>query len=100
MAVLGSFVQQPREALYYTIDYSCWLDDSIPEALTPGLPTLIVSPVTVPALVVSGTVVDPDKVTLLVSGGLDRTSYKIEIIVGTDNNQIKESEVKIKVRDR
>ncbi len=101
MAILGSFIQQPREALFYTIDYTCFLDPDIPEVLNPGVPTIIVSPITAPALVAVGQVlVGDDQIRLLVSGGLDGTRYKIEVVVGTDQGQVKEDEFKITVRDQ
>ncbi len=101
MAVLGSFIQQPREALYYTIDYTCFLDPDIPEILNAGVPSIIISPITTPALVVVGQIlVGDNQVRTLVSGGLDGTRYKIEIIVGTDQSQVKEDEFKITVRDQ
>ncbi len=101
MAVLGSFIQQPREALYYTIDYSCFLDPDIPEILNAGVPSIIISPTTAPALVVVGQVlVQDNQVRMLVSGGNDGTRYKVEVVVGTDQSQIKEDEFKITVRDQ
>ncbi len=101
MAILGSFIQQPREALYYTIDYSCFLDPDIPEVLNSGVPSIIISPITAPALVVVGQMLPGDnQVRMLVSGGNDGTRYKVEVIVGTDQSQIKEDEFKITVRDR
>ncbi len=101
MAVLGSFIQQPREALFYTIDYTCFLDPDIPEVLDPGVPQTIVSPITAPALVVvSQILVADNQIRLLVSGGLDGTRYKVEVVMGTDQSQIKENEFKITVRDQ
>ncbi len=100
MSVLGSFIQQPREAKYYTIDYSCWLDATIPETLNPGVPQIIISPITAPALVVTAGVTGDDQVRMLISGGVDGERYKIEVIVGTSESQIDESEVKITVRDQ
>ncbi len=100
MAILGSFVQQPREAIFYTIDYTCFFDATIPEILNPGPPTIIISPVTTPALVVVGQRLNDIQIRTLVSGGLDGTRYKIEVIVGTDQSQIKEDEFKITVRDQ
>jgi len=100
MSVLGSFIQQPREAKYYTIDYSCFLDATIPETLNPGVPTIIVSPVTAPTLVVTGAVTGDDQVRMLVSGGVDGERYKVEVVVGTSEGQIDESEFKITVRDQ
>ena len=101
MAILGSFIQQPREALYYTIDYSCFLDPDIPEILNAGVPSIIISPITAPALVVVGQVlVQDNQVRMLVSGGNDGTRYKVEVIVGTDQSQVKEDEFKITVRDQ
>jgi len=101
MAILGSFIQQPREALYYTIDYSCFLDPDIPEVLNSGVPSIIISPITAPALVVVGQVlVQDNQVRMLVSGGNDGTRYKVEVIVGTDQSQVKEDEFKITVRDQ
>ena len=101
MAVLGSFIQQPREALYYTIDYTCFLDPDIPEILNAGVPSIIISPITAPALVVVGQVlVQDNQVRMLVSGGNDGIRYKVEVVVGTDQSQIKEDEFKITVRDQ
>ncbi len=100
MAILGSFVQQPREAIFYTIDYTCFLDPDIPELLNPGPPTIIISPVTAPVLVAVGQRLSDLQIRMLVSGGLDGTRYKIEVVVGTDQSQVKEDEVKITVRDQ
>jgi len=100
MAILGSFIQQPREALYYTIDYTCFFDATVSEILDPGPPTIIISPITTPILVVVGQRFSDFQIRMLVSGGLDGTRYKIEVVVGTDQGQIKEDEFKITVRDQ
>jgi hypothetical protein len=99
MAVLGAYVQQPREAISYVIDYSCWLDAAAVEILDPGVPTLIITPATTPPLVVTGAISGTDKVKLLVSGGIDGTQYKNEVVVSTSEGQIKEDEVKFTIRD-
>lgn len=98
MSVLGSFVQQPREAIYYTIDYSCWLDTTIPETLDVTPPTVVVTPTTSPVLVATAAV-SGDRIKVLVSGGLDGEQYKVEVVVGTSESQIKEDEIVIQVQD-
>jgi hypothetical protein len=99
MSRLGNFTQQPREVKYYTITYVDFLDATIPEVLNQVTPTIIISPVTTPVLVVTAAVSGDDLVRLLISGGEDGVEYKVEVIVGTDNDQVKEDEVTINVRD-
>ncbi len=96
---LGSFDQQPREVVFYTFDYECWLDSDLPELLDPGVPALVIAPVTTPALVVVAEVVGTMKVRLSVSGGKDQSQYKIDVTVLTDAGQIKENEIDIRVVD-
>jgi hypothetical protein len=98
MSVLGNVVQQPREALHYTIDYSCWLDTVAGEVLDPSI-NVIVSPTTTPALVVQAALSGTTAIQLLVSGGEDQTQYKVEIVALTSLSQIKEDEIKVTVRD-
>ena len=96
---LGIFNQQPREALFYSIDYSCWLDATIPEALNDVEPLIIITPSTEQPLVVTPETIVPNRVRLLISGGVDGTTYKVEVIATTDAGQTQESEVTIRVRD-
>lgn len=99
MAMLGVYPKQPRETQFYTLEYNCWLDATIPELLT-GTPTVFVSPTTAPALVVTPLIQNNTQVRLTVAGGVDGTKYKLEVLVDTDAGQIKEDELYIKVVDQ
>jgi len=99
MAKLGNFSQQPNEALYYTIDYSYWLDTTAGEILDTGTPTIEISPSTSPALVVAPQVTASDQMKMLISGGKNGTLYNVEFRVLTSAGQIKEDELLIRVLD-
>lgn len=99
MAQLGAFEQQPREVLFYTLDYQYFLDASIPELLT-GSPVIYVSPSTAPGLAAVGAVEDDTKVRVQISGGVSGTRYKVEVNVGTDAGQTKEDEFYVRVQER
>ena len=94
---LGRFNKDPIERKRYTVDYSNWADEG---------ETLLDVSFTVEPDVVGGVSVDAfsilagaASVGLFVSGGLDRETYKVKILVTTSIGQVREDEITFAVRD-
>lgn len=84
---LGKWSQTPGEKKLYTADYSQWL--SAGETL--ATVTYVVTPVTVPALQVTGSAIDGagKTVSFFVGGGTDSSQYEITLTATTNIGEIK-----------
>jgi hypothetical protein len=90
---LGTIVQQPSERRTYTITYE--------DSLTAGdnLKTAVVKSIAPDGLVVDQvTLLDP-RVRFFVSGGVDQTSYKVTFTVATEDSQVFEDEITVKIKE-
>lgn len=90
---LGTFQKQPRERRSYSITYE--------DALAPGdnLRKVEVLSVTPADLIVDQvTLLDP-RVKLFADAGTDGTTYRIELLVTTEDGQTFEDEFTIKVKE-
>lgn len=94
MALIGNFTKQSGETLDYDIDASEWLsiNDSVVTAVTTVTPTGLTIQNTY--VLEAGTVV---KVWL--AGGTNGTTYKVQVVMTTEDGRIKESEFKLRVKD-
>ena len=83
-----------RRRLY--IDYSCWLEDS--ETLTDFQVTISPYIATAP-LVITNAYADATfkKMVMFVSGGKAKTDYTIEMVVRTDEGQVKRDDIGLRV---
>ena len=96
--ILNRYEKQPSERKDYEVDYSEWLagtndtlDDTFIEVLcltTPGDTALLVTTQTA-----------ANKIVLWVSGGTDRTKYKVTVRVSTVAGRIDESELIFTIKD-
>ena len=84
-----------RRRLY--IDYSCWLEDS--ETLTDFQVTISPYIATAP-LVITNAYADTTfkKMVMFVSGGKGNTDYTIEMVVRTDEGQVKRDDIGLRVQ--
>lgn len=96
--LLGTFNKQPSEVYDYDFDYSEWLTtkDNVASCVVKVFPDDGADPQGLQIETV--TVMDPI-VKIWVSGGVDRTTYKITLTTTTEDGRIKEDEIKIKVKD-
>lgn len=90
--IIGIVEKQPSEKLDYDIDYSLWLYD--------GDSVSTVSVVVPDGLTLISSTVDSPVVKLWVSGGVNGSTYKLEITATTAHQRIKQDELKIKVKER
>jgi len=86
---LGKFKQAFNEQLTYSVDFSDWLVTG--ETIT-GI-AYSVFPVTTPAFVVSGEVLNGNVATFLLSGGLQNTKYQVYLTTTTSNGRIKSDQL-------
>ena len=95
MALLGTFTQQPNEVLDYDIDFSEWL----PTADYVGSVVLLCSPAmpTPPSYAISP---NSERVKVWVyAGGTDGTSYKLTIRATTNDQRVKEAEIRVRIKE-
>ena len=89
---LGTRKQQPGERRRYGIDYSGALDK--------GDGLLSVSHLVEPAGLTVSSFVSEEYIRIIVEGGVDKSTYKITLTVTTtDENEILEDEIYIKVKE-
>lgn len=95
MSLLGSYVKQPAEVESYTISYEEDLDDS------DVVETSVVSitPVTDPPLEADSLGVDDPRVRVLISGGVNGTTYKVTLTTTTSSGRVLQDEFKLRVKD-
>ena len=91
MAILATHIQQPADTLDYDVTYEDWLEegDSVESV------TVAVEPA---GLTVVSMIANPI-VKLWVSGGVDRTTYKITLTTTTLDGRVKQDELRIKLKD-
>jgi hypothetical protein len=95
--IIGRFEQQPAEVKRYRVDFRDFLADGE----TINSPTFIVSPTTVPPVVVLNVAVAPDgdQLVMFLSGGVDATTYRITMRTDTSDNQTLEDEIELRVTE-
>jgi hypothetical protein len=90
MAVIASYTQQPADRLDYDIPCDLVSGDYITTAVASVEPS---------GLTVSSIVTDATTVKLWVEDGTAGTTYKIEVLITTNNGRKKEVEVKVRVKE-
>lgn len=90
---LGSFHKQPRERRSYTITYE--------DALTPGdnVKTAEILAVTPAGLIIDQITIADPRVKLFAGDGADGTTYRVELLVTTEDGTTFEDEFTIKVKE-
>jgi len=88
---MKSFSKQPSEVLDYDIDASDWLTqgDNVTGA------SVVISPVS--GLALDNTVISDDRVKIWLSGGVDKSNYKVTTIISTEDGRSKEIDFEIRV---
>jgi hypothetical protein len=92
--MLWTVPKQPVDHLDYDIDFARWLpeDDTITTATAiSDAPT---------DLVIESVQISSPVVKVWVSGGTDGSTYKITVVASTSGGRIKETEFRIRVRER
>jgi hypothetical protein len=93
---LGTIRQQPVEVKDYTIDYTDWLlvqKDSITNVETS------VRDAPDSALKVNSANYSSNGVLLWISGGLDGSSYQLQVTITTTGGRVDQSELVIKIKE-
>jgi hypothetical protein len=96
MSVVRVFRKYVPERKRLYLDYSCWLEDA--ETLTDFQVT--VNPYTVEgplALTVGYTDVTNKKLAIFVGGGIANTNYVMQMLVRTDQGQVKRDDIGMRV---
>lgn len=95
MTLHRSFIQAPIEAKKYVWDYSCWLTEG--ELLSAY--TVAVSPPTVPPLIAKGAFPDvtKKKMSVTITGGINKQNYRVMMLVTTSEGQIKRDDIQMRV---
>lgn len=94
---LGAFKHTSLEKKRYTISYADWLA----VAETVASVTYAISPITVPALTITGSAINvgSTSITFFVSGGLTERTYLIQVLMQTSATQFKEDTITVNVED-
>jgi hypothetical protein len=105
---MATFTKQPGDVYDYDIDMSKWFaevpgDDIQSVAVTvtsdtEATPTLVAGPSPHPAVVLIGA--EPVRFKVWVGGGTNFNDYKVNCLVTTEQDRVKEVEFSIKVRDK
>lgn len=95
MAILAKFEKQPADVQDFDIDYSVWLAGMNDTAPGPGGFTLAVDT----GLTISASTLVAGVVKVWTSGGTSGQTYKVTCTLSTTGNRVKQSEIKIKVKD-
>lgn len=88
---LKTYYKQPGETLDYTLDYDEWLsttDTIVSSVITSAPNDLAIAKLS-----------SARGITLLISGGVNNTLYKITAVTTTYNGLVKEDEFHIRIRD-
>jgi hypothetical protein len=104
MAILGTYTQQPHEVLDYDIDFIDWIPDSDTIISASSVATVVfTASLTPPADLILGVpLIDPvtdQVVKQWVSGGTNKTTYKIQLTAVTAEGRTKEAEFKLKIKE-
>lgn len=94
MATLARFTKQPGEVLDFDIDFRAWLADRDPDDSVASVTVSADTGITVDSYVLSSGVVK-----IWLSGGTDKTAYKVTATATTDSGRIKEGEITIMVKE-
>lgn len=92
--MLATIIKQPADHLDYDVDYGRWLPDG--DAVT--MAEIAVEPAG--DLVIESVQITDRIVKVWVSGGEDGATYKITVTASTSWGRIKETEFRIRVRER
>lgn len=94
MALIATFEKQPTEVLDYDVDYAAWIPDS--DSITSATAT-----VTPPGELDIVTLVTQQntRVKLWATGGVDGTTYKVEVTITTDDGRVKQDEVRFRCKE-
>jgi len=104
MAILGTFIQQPHEVLDYDIDFIDWIPDQDTIVSSSSVATILTTASLTPPsnLVLDVPIIDPVTKQLVkqwISGGTNKTTYKVQVTVVTAEGRTKEAEIKIKIKE-
>jgi len=91
--ILETFTKQPREKLDYDVLYEDWLPDT--DQIDAGKSTVTADK---PGLNVTFTVTGK-VVKVWISGGANKTTYKVTLTIETDDGRVKQDEFIVKVKD-
>lgn len=95
MAILGTFTQQPNEVLDYDIDFSEWLPpadyvESVVLLCEPDMPTP-------PSYAISP---NTERVKVWVyNGGTNGVAYKLTVRATTNDQRVKEAEIRVRIKE-
>jgi len=97
MAVISGVNKQPSEVVRQKVDYSYWLDGVLIQAVAVSIgsaddPDLLLTCTTMLDL-------EQKEVSLFISGGLDGCSYTITVWVTLYDGQVREDELKVRVKE-
>jgi hypothetical protein len=95
--IIGRFEQQPYEVKRYRVDFR----NALTTGETISSPTFVVSPITIPPVQVLNVAVAPegDQLVMFLSGGVDATTYRINMRTETSDNQKLEDEIELNVTE-
>jgi len=93
---LGRFLQTPLEDKTYIVDYSQWLGaNEIIESFSITVGTVTTPPLNVTEQAVS---TDGKSISFFVGGGVDGTTYEVQLVITTSLGQIKNDQIIYLVR--
>lgn len=92
--MLAILTKQPADQLDYDVDYGRWLPDG--DAVT--MAETAVEPAG--DLVIDSVQITDQVVKVWTSGGADGATYKVVVTASTSGGRIKQTEFRIRVRDR
>lgn len=105
---MSVFTKQPGDVFDYDIDMSKWFADipgddiqSVTVSVssdTEAVPSMVVGPPPHPQVVLIGS--EPVRFKVWVGGGTNYNDYKVNCLVATEQDRVKEVEFTIKVRDK
>ncbi len=91
---MQTFVKEPRDELDYDIDFSAWLPDG--DTITTVTHEIDrQGELEIPAVEVHSPFVK-----VWTRAGVDRTTYKITLVVSTAGGRVKEIEFKLRIKDQ
>lgn len=93
---LGTKTKQPREKTPYTID----LTDSLAEGdYLPDAPGTVEVITTDPALIIDQITILSPRIRFRVSGGTDRTTVKVTLLITTADGTVFDDDITFKIRE-
>jgi hypothetical protein len=96
--ILATYTKQPDEELDYDVDCSPWLPsgDTIDESVTP---TVTIYPSGELAVLDPMPILNGRAIKHWVSGGLNGSTYKVEVTFRTNGGRVKQYELRFRVKD-